>query len=152
MMNNIGELLGGLADKMARDNIKVGDVHLLTLDENNGITPKDGRATRNKFFIVLGFDAEGNVVGGLVVNSKINHNLPKSVTDYQLPVTTQQCPFLYHKSFVNCSMLIRAERNKFNTTTYRGEISDDELLRQIIETVKESPTANKKLLKDFGII
>ena len=41
---------------------------------------------------------------------------------------------------------------KFSKDTYRGEISDAELLSIIIETVKESPTINRKQLKDFGII
>lgn len=151
-MTNIGELLGNKADKLAQDNIKVGDVHMLPLNENNGITPKGGAPTRNKFFIVLGFDKDGNVIGGLVINSRINLNLPSTVTDYQLPITTLQCPFLSHNSFVNCSMLIRAPKTKFSRNTYRGEISDSNLMKQIIETVKESPATTPRMLKDFGII
>ena len=72
-MTNLGDLLGNMADKLAQDNLNVGDVHLLNLDQKNGITPKAGDATRNKFFIILGFDNEGNVIGGLVINSNINY-------------------------------------------------------------------------------
>lgn len=92
-MTNLGDLLGNMADKLAQDNLNVGDVHLLNLDQKNGITPKAGDAARNKFFIILGFDNEGNVIGGLVINSNINYNLPATVTDYQLPVTVEQFPF-----------------------------------------------------------
>lgn len=151
-MTNIGDLIGNLADKVVQDNIRIGDVHMLVLDNSNGITPKDGAETRNKFFVVLGFDKYGNVIGGLVINSKINYNLPSSITDYQLPISVEQCPFLEHNSFVNCSRLITANRNKFGKSTYKGEISDSELMAQIVNTVKESPTANKRILKDFGII
>lgn len=151
-MTNIGDLLGVAANELLQSNINIGDVHLLNLDLTNGITPKNDDATRNKFFIVLGFDNEGNVIGGLVINSKINYNLPPTVTDYQLPITVKQCPFLQHNSFVNCSKIIVAKRTKFNRGTYRGEIADDELMKLIIDTVKESPTVNKKQLKDFGII
>ena len=151
-MTNIGDLLGVAANELLQSNINIGDVHLLNLDLTNGITPKNDDATRNKFFIVLGFDNEGNVIGGLVINSKINYNLPSTVTDYQLPITIKQCPFLQHNSFVNCSKIIVAKRTKFNRGTYRGEIADDELMKLIIDTVKESPTVNKKQLKDFGII
>lgn len=151
-MTNFGDLLGDIADKLTQDSINIGDVHLLNLDQNNGITPKNGDATRNKFFIVLGFDNEGNVIGGLVINSKINYNLPPSVTDYQLPVTVEQFPFLEHNSFINCSKIIVAKKNKFNKITYRGEISDTEMMELIINTVKESPTVNKMQLKEFGII
>lgn len=151
-MTNFGDLLGDLADELTQNSINIGDVHLLNLDQNNGITPKSGDTTRNKFFIVLGFDNEGNVIGGLVINSKINYKLPPSVTDYQLPVSVQQFPFLEHNSFVNCSKIIVAKRSKFNKTTYRGEISDTEMMELIINTVKESPTVSKMQLKEFGIV
>lgn len=146
------DLLGDSADKLTQNSINIGDVHLLNLDQNNGITPKNGNTTRNKFFIVLGFDNEGNVIGGLVINSKINYKLPPSVTDYQLPVSVEQLPFLEHNSFINCSKIIVAKRSKFNKTTYRGEISDTEMMELIINTVKESPTVNKMQLKEFGIV
>lgn len=151
-MTNFGDLLGDMADELTQNSINIGDVHLLNLDQNNGITPKSGDTTRNKFFIVLGFDNEGNVIGGLVINSKINYKLPPSVTDYQLPVSVQQFPFLEHNSFINCSKIIVAKRSKFNKTTYRGEISDTEMMERIINTVKESPTVNKMQLKEFGIV
>ena len=108
-MTNLGDLLGNMADKLAQDNLNVGDVHLLNLDQKNGITPKAGDTTRNKFFIILGFDNEGNVIGGLVINSNINYNLPATVTDYQLPVTVEQFSFLEHNSFINCSKIIVAK-------------------------------------------
>lgn len=151
-MTSIGDLLGSAANELLQSSINVGDVYLLNLDPTNGIMPKNNDATRNKFFIVLGFDDEGNVIGGLVINSKINYNLPPTVTNYQLPISVEQCPFLQHNSFVNCSKIIVAKRTKFSKETYRGEISDTELLSLIIETVKESPTINRKQLKDFGII
>ena len=151
-MTNFGDLLWDIADELTKNSINIGDVHLLNLDQNNGITPKSGNTTRNKFFIVLGFDNEGNVIGGLVINSKINYKLPPSVTDYQLPVSVEQFPFLEHNSFINCSKIIVAKRSKFNKTTYRGEISDTEMMELIINTVKESPTVNKMQLKEFGIV
>lgn len=151
-MTNFGDLLGDMADELTQNSINIGDVHLLNLDQNNGITPKSGDTTRNKFFIVLGFDNEGNVIGGLVINSKINYKLPPSVTDYQLPVSVEQFPFLEHNSFINCSKIIVAKRSKFNKTTYRGEISDTEMMELIITTIKESPTVNKMQLKEFGIV
>lgn len=151
-MTILGDILGDVGDKLAQDNIKVGNVYLINLDQQNGITPKNGDLTRDKFFIVLGLDNEGNVIGGLVINSKINYNLPSSVTDYQLPIKVEQCPFLKYNSFVNCSKIIVANKAKFTKNTYRGEISDPEFIDLLINTVKESPTVNTKLLKRFGLI
>lgn len=151
-MTILGDILEDVGDKLAQNNIKVGNVYLINLDQQNGITPKNGDLTRDKFFIVLGFDNEGNVIGGLVINSKINYNLPSSVTDYQLPIKVEQCPFLKYNSFVNCSKIIVANKAKFTKNTYRGEISDPEFIDLLINTVKESPTVNTKLLKRFGLI
>lgn len=151
-MTILGDILEDVGDKLAQDNIKVGNVYLISLDQQSGITPKNGDLTRDKFFIVLGFDNEGNVIGGLVINSKINYNLPSSVTDYQLPIKVEQCPFLKYNSFVNCSKIIVANKAKFTKNTYRGEISDPEFIDLLINTVKESPTVNTKLLKRFGLM
>lgn len=151
-MIKLGKILADIGNKLTQDNIKIGNVYLLNLNENNGITPKDGDSTRNKFFIVLGFDNDGNVIGGLVINSNINNKLPSTITDYQLPITVEQCPFLNHNSFINCSKIIIANRTKITTQSYRGEISDPELMKLIFDTVKESPTINQKQLETFGII
>ena len=94
----------------------------------------------------------GNVIGGLVINSNINYNLPSSVTDYHLPLKVEQCPFLKHNSFVNCSKIIVASKTKFTKKAYRGEISDSELMGLIVNTVKDCPTMNAKQLKIFGLI
>ncbi len=151
-MTILGDILEDVGDKLAQDNIKVGNVYLISLDQQSGITPKNGDLTRDKFFIVLGFDNEGNVIGGLVINSKINYNLPSSVADYQLPIKVEQCPFLKYNSFVNCSKIIVTNKAKFIKNTYRGEISDPEFIDLLINTVKESPTVNTKLLKRFGLM
>lgn len=151
-MTSIGEMLGEQADKLVQDNIKIGDVHYINLDGGNGITPKNGDISRDKFFIVLGFDDKGNVIGGVVINSNINYNLPASITDYQLPVKVKQFPFLRYNSFINCSNLVIASRAKFSMSTYRGEVSDKDTLELIVGTVRESPMINKKQLKEFRII
>ncbi len=150
-MTSIGKLLGAKADEIARNSISIGDVHLLQMGEKEGITPKNGE-TKDKFFVVLGFDNKGSVVGGIVTNSRINHNLPVSVTDYLMPIKAETCPFLRYDSFANCSRLKTVRIEKFNSSTYRGKIESQELLEQIIGTIIESPYSNKKQLKEFGII
>ena len=52
MTTVLGDILGDVGDKLAQDNIKVGNVYLINLDQQNGITPKNGDLTRDKFFIV----------------------------------------------------------------------------------------------------
>ena len=50
------EISGSVLQDMMRSTVSVGDVFLIEMDENDGITPKDGDGSRNKYFVVLGFD------------------------------------------------------------------------------------------------
>lgn len=151
-MTTIGELLGDKADEIARISVDIGDVHLLSMGKAEGITPKDGQKEKEKFFVVLGFNGDRSVIGGIVTNSRINHNLPSSITDYWMPITEQQCPFLKYNSYANCSVLKVVSISKFSVLTYRGKIEDDEVLEMIKNTVKESPYSNKQQLREFGLV
>ncbi|MBO4906245.1 MAG: hypothetical protein J5486_04300 [Bacteroidaceae bacterium] len=151
-MSTLGDLLGNKADDLVRCTITVGDVHIVSLSKSEGITPKDGKDSRDKFLIVLGFDKDGNVIGGIVINSKVNLQLPSYITDYLMPVSKQQLPFLRHDSFVNCSHLVTVHKDKFNRATFRGKIEDDELMELIVGTVTHNPYISRQQLKEFGII
>lgn len=151
-MSSIGELLGADADLLARSVVKVGDVHFLHLTRENGITPKGEAESKPKYFVVLGFNDKGDVLGGVVINSRINPNLPPHITDYYVKISSEDYPFLRYNSFVNCSSLIVAEKSLFAKATYRGRIEDGDFLMMLIETLKESPTVSKRMLKEFHLL
>lgn len=151
-MTTIRDLIGDQADDLARFSLSVGDIHRLPLGVKEEITPKDGKDSRDKFFIVLGFDNCGNAIGGVVVNSNINPNLPTTITDYLMPVSTTQLPFLHHNSYINCSHLVVVNINKFNKNTFRWHLDNGELLQMIIGTLYECPIVNKQQLKEFSVI
>lgn len=58
--------------RLAIRTVKVGDVYEITMNEVNGIKPKPGDYSRDKYFIVLGFDSNGVAYGGVIINSQIN--------------------------------------------------------------------------------
>ena len=66
--------------------VKVGDVYEITMTEANGIKPKPGDASRDKYFVVLGFDTEEVAYGGVIINSQINKNLPSYIKMYHMPI------------------------------------------------------------------
>lgn len=150
-MTKIADLIGDQADELARFSLSVGDIHYIPLGKEEQITAKDGKEFRNKYLIILGFDARGNAIGGVVVNSKVNPKLPTTVTDFLMPVTPSQFPFLSHNSFINCSHLIVVKKEKFNRNTIRYHVEDCELMRIIVGTLSECPLVNKQLLKEFSI-
>ena len=53
-MTTLFEMLNNDSIKaIAKNTVKVGDVYRIKMDERNGIKPKAGDKSRNKYFIVL---------------------------------------------------------------------------------------------------
>lgn len=138
------------ARAIAKDSIKVGNVYRIKMDERNGIKPKAGDSSRNKFFIVLGFDSEGNAYGGVIINSNINQNIPQSMKDWHMPIKCSKYSFLEHDSFVDCSKLKTASIEKFGKWQFLGVFSLDDV-KLITSTVKDSPNETKEHLAMFGL-
>ena len=136
--------------RLASHTVKVGDVYEITMTEANGIKPKKGDASRDKYFVVLGFDADGIAYGGVIINSQINKNLPGYIKMYHMPIKQAKYPFLRYDSFVDCVQLKRVYPNKFNEWNYLGEI-DDYDIELIIGTVRESPRESPEHLALYGL-
>lgn len=151
MMKISDALDGDALLRIAATSIKVGDVYEITMTEANGIKPKPGDKSRDKYFIVLGFDSNGIAYGGVIINSRINQNLPGYIKMYHLPIKHSKYPFLRYDSFVDCVQLKVAYPNKFNEWNYLGQIESDDV-ELIIGTIKESPRESTEHLAQFGII
>lgn len=139
-----------MLSRLASRTVKVGDVYEITMTEANGITPKPGDASRDKYFVVLGFDANGVAYGGVIINSKINKNLPAHLKMYHMPIRQSKYPFLRYDSFVDCLRLKVAFPKKFNEWNFLGEI-DDYDVDLIIGTIKESPAESEEHLAQYGL-
>lgn len=133
-----------------KQSVNVGDVYLVELDRSNGITPKDGDETRWKFFVVLGFDDEGNAYGGVIINSRINQQMEQVVKDYHMPINSSKYAFLKYDSFVDCLQIKTAPLAKLSSGRYKGKIDaeDTELIKG---TLKNSPREKAARLRKFGI-
>ena len=136
--------------KLAVRTVKTGDVYEMTMTELNGIKPKVGDVSRNKYFIVLGFDSNGVAYGGVIINSHINRNLPAHLKMYHMPISHKKYPFLRYDSFVDCVRLKTAFPDKFDEWNYLGEIEeyDVELIKG---TIKERPAESVARLEQFGL-
>lgn len=150
-MTKISDLLdGGTIKDIAQITVKVGDVFRIKMDMTNGIVPKKGDDSRNKYFIVLGFDSEGNAYGGVIINSRINECVPQAIRDLHMPIKCSVYPFLEHDSFVDCSKLKTANAAKFCLWKYLGAIEQD-MVELIIGTIRESPNETAEHLAMFGL-
>ena len=145
------DIPNNVAESLVKDTVKPGDIFVLELDNQDGITPKGSDASRNKFFVVLGFDNEGNVYGGVIVNSKINQNMSPLIRDFHMPIKAEKYSFLRYNSFIDCLQLKTAPLSKFTKGKFVGRLQDDDL-DLVIGTIKESPREKKANLLRFGII
>lgn len=140
-----------LIDDIAQNEVNTGDIYKITMSSVDGITSKDGYITRDKYFVVLGFDKQGNVYGGIVFNSKINQNLPPMIKQYHMPISAKDYPFLSYDSFLNCSQLMTTTSTHLMQGKKVGTIKTDDL-ELIRSTVCSYPNAVPYELKRFGLI
>lgn len=144
------DIPNNILQNIIKEVVKRGDVFVLNLDERNGVIPKDNDVSRNKFFVVLGFDDEGYVYGGVIVNSRINQNMNQIVKDYHMPIKASKYSFLRYDSFIDCLQLKIAHADKFTQGKFVGRLDDDDV-ELVIGTLKESPKEKKARLLRFGI-
>lgn len=135
---------------IAENTIKKGDVYRIRMNREDGIIPKNGADSRNKFFVVLGFDSFGNAYGGVIVNSTINRKVPISIQDWHMPIKSSKYGFLVHDSFVDCSTLKCASIERFGTWEFKGVINEEDLVL-IIEAIKSSPNESQMHLAMYGL-
>lgn len=145
------EITGEQLKKLVTNTVEVGDVYRVKMTAKDGITPKDGDDSRNKFFVVLGFDNQGNIYGGVIINSKINQNVSQSVKDYHMPISCKKYTFLDHDSFVNCANLKTKPLSEFASSLKLGKIAEEDITL-IKGTIKNSPNEKKAKLKQFGLL
>lgn len=150
-MTKLFDLLNNDSIKsITQKSIEIGNVYRIQMDKSNGIIPKPGDTSRNKFFVVLGFDEEGNIYGGVIINSNINQRVPDSVKDWQMPIKQSKYKFLDYDSFVDCSKLKCTSIDKFGKWQFIGTILQKDI-ELIIGTIKESPNETPEHLALFGL-
>ncbi|WP_314712328.1 hypothetical protein [Prevotella pallens] len=140
-----------LIDEAVSDEVRLGDVYKIEMSVEDGMKLKNGYDTRDKFFVVLGFDEQGNVYGGILFNSKINQNLPTLIKDYHMPISAKDYPFLSHDSFLNCAQIFPATPTHLMKGEKLGTINTTDF-ELICTTVCSYPNAVPLVLKKFGLI
>ena len=150
-MTNIGDFLkDDVINSIASQSVEQGNVYRIELDRSNGVVPKHGDASRNKFFIVLGYDSSGFVYGGLVINSAINKSLNYRLQQLMMPISASQYGFLSHNSFVDCTKIMTVNTGKFLQWKYLGRLNDEDV-ELAIGTLEDSPLIKNETLKRFNL-
>ena len=136
---------------MKPSEVKIGDVFFVTMNKANGVVPKTGDTSRDKFFVVLGFDNDGNVYGGVIFNSFINMNLPPNVRAMQHLIKGESYDFLSYDSYIDCSSIKIVKKNKLLKSTSLGTLEEKDITL-VCDKIKSNSRINKAELKRFGLI
>lgn len=136
---------------MKPSEIKIGDVFRITMNKANGITPKPGDNSRDKFFVVLGFDGNGNVYGGVIFNSYVNINLPPFVQAMQHLVKGGDYEFLSHDSYIDCSSIKTVKKSKLLKSYSLGKLSTNDV-SNVCEKIRNNTRISKVELRKFGLL
>lgn len=157
-MVSLGDLLsedskGGLVFQSAKE----GSVFRMHLSKEEQVVGKgkddDGR---NKYFVVIGHDVQGNAIGFVLIDSQINPNLPECRKLLHYPLLANKYSFLKGKDrFVDCSDFKTISKDRFaslfGSETIKGEI-DVEDLQLIRDAIVSYENVSVKLLRRFGLI
>lgn len=133
-----------------------GDVFRMKLTPEEEITPKEKEDTsRNKYFIVLGEDSDGGIIGFSVINTKINAFLSDENKNLHYPLSKDKYSFLEGVNrYVDCSQIKKITKMRFNElftkNSKKGVIQSDDL-DYIIGAIKTSPLVTPKEIKQFKL-
>ena len=137
---------------MRSQTIEIGQIYRIKADKENGITPKAGWLFRPKFFIVMGFDNQGNIYGGVVFDSEINRNFVNhDFEDFFLPIPCSKYSFLEHDSYIDCRRMKPSTLDKLVEGEFCGYIAQDDF-SNIVKLLRMSPLETYVHLKTFGIM
>ncbi len=156
-MVNIGEMLGEKAKGIVLNSVQEGDVYRFRLTPEEGVVPKNkGDIERNKYFIVVGKDNQGNAFGFVLINSSINQHLPKCRRDLHKVLRASKYDFLENQDrYVDCSDFKKISKDRFvevfSADKLKGKL-DEEDLAQIREAICSYENVSVKMLKRFGLI
>ena len=132
--------------------VEIGQIYRIKANEQNDITPKVGMLFRPKYFVVIGFDEQGNVYGGVVFDSDINrYYISPAFVDFFLPISCSKYSFLTHDSYIDCRKMKPVLLSTLLEGDYCGEIEASDF-NNIIKLIKMSPRETYVRLRTFGIL
>ena len=138
--------------KMESRTVEIGQIYRIKADERNEITPKGGMSFRPKFFVIVGFDDQGNIYGGVVFDSEINRDyISHEFEDFFLPISKSKYPFLSHDSYIDCRKMKPSRLESLLEGDYCGNILEDDF-SNIVKLLKISPMETYVRLCAYGLM
>lgn len=156
-MANLKDILSSASlENLTSSQAVEGSVFRMHLGVKEGVKGKNsGDDGRNKYFVVLGHDSEGNAIGFVLVDTNINPNLPIKRQKAHYKILAKDNAFLDGVDrYVDCSdfKVISKKRfaELFGKEKAKGTV-DAASLTTIKEMTSNYEDASPKMLKRFGL-
>ena len=143
------------AEEVDMSSIKIGDIIYVPLDEEDGLTLKDGYEDRNKYIVIIGFTPEGIAIGALLINSEIDPSKrSEELLNCQYPLLVRNYrSILDYDSWLDCSDIFELSKSKItekNGKLKGGLISEDK--ERVMQFLQDTDVFDNATKKRYGII
>lgn len=143
------------AEQVDMSSVKIGDIIYVTLDEDDGLTLKDGYDDRLKYIVIIGFTPEGIALGALLINSEIDPSKRSAeLKDCQYPLLARNYRnILDYDSWLDCSDIF--ELSKLKISERKGKLKGyltTEDLERVMDFLKDTEVFDTATKKRYGII
>ena len=142
-------------EKVNMSSIKVGDIIYVPLDEEDGLTLKDGYEERRKYIVIIGFTPEGIAVGALLINSEIDPSKrSQELLNCQYPLQVRHYrDILDYDSWLDCSDIFEIPKLKITEKDgkMKGGLTVEDRER-VMDFLKETEVFDNATKRRYGII
>lgn len=140
--------------KVTVTKLEAGAMVETVLGEEDGLTLKPGKTSRNKKLVVVGVDKVDDLCyGSVLINSAMNprSSYSDAFLSAQYLLKPENYPdFLTHESFVDCAKVFSFPLSKLLNGSYFGVLNEDDRVG-IFEILETTDTLSTKEKKRFGI-
>lgn len=143
------------AEEVDMSSIKIGDIIYVPLDEEDGLTLKDGYEDRNKYIVIIGFTPEGIAIGALLINSEIDPSKrSEELLNCQYPLLVRNYrSILDYDSWLDRSDIFELSKSKITEKNGKLKgclISEDK--ERVMQFLKDTDVFDNATKKRYGII
>lgn len=142
-------------EKVNMSSIKVGDIIYVPLDEEDGLTLKDGYKERRKYIVIIGFTPEGIAVGALLINSEIDPSKrSEELLNCQYPLQVRHYrDILDYDSWLDCSDIFEIPKLKITEKDgkMKGSLTVEDRER-VMDFLKDTEVFDNATKRRYGII
>lgn len=142
-------------NKLAQGLVQPGEVYRIKLTESEGVKSKSKQDNgRNKYFVVLGIDDTGQLIGFVLINTDVNEKLSQELKDLHYKITAADYPFLEKDRYICCSELKQIEITQFfeRFQNKAVKVLESRHLEVIKNLLAQSPRVSHKTMCKFGLL